>query len=99
MHNANRLQLERIDTGGGVQRKRSVTNCKMPRIPAGHMRIMVNPRPFPRERGVAGETRLHAAIHWFTMKTFLPLYRLYNNQIQPCSENKIFAIHSNPSNK
>ena len=57
MHNSNRLQLERIDTGGGVERKRSVINCKMPRIPAGHMRIMVNPRPFLlRERGVAGET-------------------------------------------
>ena len=41
-----------------MERKRSVTNCKMPRIPAGHMRIMVNPRPFPRERGVAGETKM-----------------------------------------
>ena len=50
MHNANRLQL---DTGGGVERKRSVVNCKMPRIPARHMRIMVNAR---RERGVADET-------------------------------------------
>ena len=27
-----------IDTGGGVERKRSVINCKMPRIPAGHLR-------------------------------------------------------------
>ena len=30
-----------------MDRNRSVINCKMPRIPAGHMRIMVNPRPFP----------------------------------------------------
>ena len=39
MHNGNRLQLESIDTGGGVEQKRSVINCNMPRIPAGHMRI------------------------------------------------------------
>ena len=41
MHNANRLHRYR----GGVERKRSVINCKMPRIPAGHMRITDNPRP------------------------------------------------------
>ena len=48
-----------MTSGGGVERKRSVVNCKMPCIPAGHMRIMVNPRPpfLLSERGVAGETR------------------------------------------